>query len=83
MQSSLQTQLLNFRKMKHDFSASVLREGKELYEKGALKEAQIVQFGAKSLKVAAKVSGVWANAYESTIEIDKNETIWGKIMVLQ
>ena len=74
MQSAIHTQILNFRKMKHDFATQVLREGKDLYEKGSLKEASIVQFTAKSIKVRAQVSGIYATAYECEIEIDRQES---------
>lgn len=70
----LQTQIVNFRKMKHDFASQILRDGKDLYEKKGLKTVTLVEFGTKSLKVRAEVAGVWANAYACTIEIDRLES---------
>lgn len=67
-------QLLNFRKMKHEFSPQMLREGKSLYEKTAVKEARIIQFGEKTIKITAQVAGAYANAYTCEIEIDRHES---------
>ncbi len=69
-----QTQLLNFRKMKHEFSPQMLREGKALYEKTGVKEARLVQFGEKTIKISAQVAGAYANAYTCEIEVDRHES---------
>lgn len=69
-----QAQLLNFRKMKHEFSPQMLREGKTLYEKQAVKEARLVQFGEKTIKISAQIAGAYANAYTCEIEIDRHES---------
>ncbi|MBS0635895.1 MAG: ATP-dependent helicase, partial [Verrucomicrobia bacterium] len=74
MPATTQAQLLNFRKMKHEFSPQMLREGKVLYEKTGVKEARLVQFGDKTIKISAQVAGAYANAYTCEIEIDRHES---------
>jgi len=74
MSTTAQAQLLNFRKMKHEFSPQMLREGKSLYEKTGVKEARLVQFGEKNIKISAQVAGAYANAYTCEIEIDRHES---------
>lgn len=67
-------QLLNFRKMKHEFSPQILRDGKTLHEKTAVKEARLIQFAEKTIKISAQVAGSYANAYTCEIEIDRHES---------
>jgi hypothetical protein len=69
-----QTQLLNFRKMKHDFSPQILREGKALYDKSQPTGATIVQFTDKIVKVTAQIKGAFGNSYTCEIEIDRIES---------
>ncbi len=74
MTALTQAQLLNFRKMKHEFSPQMLREGKTLHEKAAVKEARLVQFGEKTIKISAQVTGAYANAFTCEVEIDRHES---------
>ncbi len=74
MPALTQAQLLNFRKMKHEFSPQMLREGKALYEKTGVKEAKLAQFAEKTIKISAQVAGAYANAYTCEIEIDRHES---------
>ncbi|MBS0656208.1 MAG: DEAD/DEAH box helicase family protein [Verrucomicrobia bacterium] len=74
MSTSVYTQLLNFRKMKHDFSPQIIREGKNLYEKSAVKSAVIVQFTDKIVKISSQVAGAYGNFYTCDIEIDRSES---------
>ncbi|MDB6082014.1 MAG: helicase 2 family protein, partial [Chlamydiia bacterium] len=69
-----QTQIVNFRKIKQDFASQALREGKELYAKGVVKQAKIIQFGAKVIKVAVTVTGMYQNDYHCEMEIDRLES---------
>lgn len=68
------SQIVNFRKIKQDFASQPLREGKDLYAKGVVKQAKIVQFGGKIIKVHAHVTGVYQNAYHCEMEIDRFES---------
>ncbi len=69
-----ETQIVNFRKIKQDFASLALREGKNLYDKDVVKQAKIVQFGPKVMKVHAEVTGAFLNAYSCEIEIDRFES---------
>lgn len=66
--------MLNFRKLKQDFSSSILAEGKELHEKKKILSAKILRLDADSLRISAKVHGNFENTYESEIEIDRFES---------
>src|SRR5690242_959812 len=74
MTTTLHTQLLNFRKMKHDFSPQILRDGKTLFDKNAVANARIDQFIDKSIKICAQVAGNFGNSYSCEIEIDRHES---------
>lgn len=65
--------MLNVRKLKQDFSQSVLKEGKELFENQKVFSAKILHIDSETLRIAAKVGGQYDNTYESVIEIDRNE----------
>ncbi len=66
--------MLNFRKLRQDFSQNILKEGKELYDKGAVVAAKILHLDASTLRIASRVRGAFDNIYESEIEIDRNES---------
>jgi len=74
MPASFQSQLLNFRKMKQDFSPQTLREGKSLFDKSAVASAKIDQFANSSVKITAQVAGNFGNNYSCEIEIDRHES---------
>lgn len=67
--------MLNFRKLRQDFSPAILREGKELFDKGVVLQVKILKLDGDSLKMAARVRGAYENVYESEIEIDRHESI--------
>lgn len=67
--------MLNFRKLRQDFSNAILKEGKQLYEKQSVLDAKILQIDNGSLRVAARVRGAFENVYESEIEIDRVESM--------
>ncbi|MCB1180474.1 MAG: DEAD/DEAH box helicase [Chlamydiia bacterium] len=66
--------MLNFRKLKQDFSSSVLKEGKELFEKENGISAKIIYLDSGTIRLAAKVQGTFENTYECEFEIDRNES---------
>jgi SNF2 family DNA or RNA helicase len=66
--------MLNFRKLKQDYSSSILKEGKALYEKGLVLSAKIVNLNAHIVRVGCRVLGSFDNTYESEIEIDRRES---------
>ena len=67
--------MLNFRKLRQDFSSSILKEGKEFYEKELVVGAKIVHLDGTSLRLGSRVRGAFKNIYECEIEIDRNESI--------
>lgn len=65
--------MLNFRKLKQDFSSSIVKEGRDLYDKQKVVSAKLLHLDAKTMRVSAKVLGQFDNCYESEIEIDRQE----------
>lgn len=66
--------MLNFRKLKQDFSPAMLKEGKALCEKHAVVSAKIVKLGAQAVRLRCKVAGNFENAYQCEIEINRRES---------
>lgn len=66
--------MINFRKLKHDYSPAILKEGRALYEKGAITSCKILQLNAQTVRIASRVSGTYENGYECEIEIDRQES---------
>ncbi|MCI5052431.1 MAG: SNF2 family helicase [Simkaniaceae bacterium] len=65
--------MLNLRKLKQDFSSSVLKEGKRLFDDAKVVSAKILHIDASLLRINAKIVGQYENTYESEIEIDRTE----------
>jgi SNF2 family DNA or RNA helicase len=63
--------MLNFRKLKQDFSSSIVKEGRDLYDRQKVVSAKLLHLDAKTMRIAAKVLGQFDNCYESEIEIDR------------
>lgn len=66
--------MLNFRKLKHDFSPQILKEGKSLYEQGAVSDAKLIALDATILRLTCRIMGVFENFYEADIEINRTES---------
>ena len=65
--------MLNFRKLKQDFSSNIVKEGKELFDKQKVVSAKLLHLDGRTMRVSARVLGQYDNCYESEIEIDRNE----------
>ncbi len=65
--------MLNFRKLKQDFPSNIVKEGRELFDKGKVVSAKIVHLDNKLVRIAGRVLGQFENHYESVIEIDRQE----------
>ncbi len=65
--------MLNFRKLKQDFASSIVKEGKELYDKQKVVSAKLLHLDSKIMRISARVLGQYDNCYESEIEIDRQE----------
>lgn len=67
--------MLNFRKLKHDFSPSILKEGKALYDKGMVVSTKIVNLKPDHVRFACRVMGSFDHCYESELDIDSHESV--------
>lgn len=63
--------MLNFRKLKQDISSNVLKEGKDLYDDGAVRTAKILELDGDSIRIGSQVIGQYENTYSPEIEIDR------------
>ncbi|MEL7431497.1 MAG: SNF2-related protein [Chlamydiota bacterium] len=66
--------MLNFRKLKQDFSSNIIKEGKQLHQMGKVLSAKIIRLENDLVRIAAKVAGNYGNTYESELEIDRFES---------
>ncbi len=66
--------MLNFRKIKLDFSPNLLKEGKHLHDDKKVVAAKILKLDTDIIRFSAKVMGNYKNTYESEIEIDRFES---------
>jgi SNF2 family DNA or RNA helicase len=66
--------MLNFRKLRQDFSSAILKEGRTLYDKSKVLSAKIIRLDTKTIRFCSKILGNYDNAYESEIEIDRFES---------
>ena len=67
--------MLNFRKLKHDFSPSILKEGKALYDKGMVVSIKIIKLKSDIIRFGCRVMGSFDNCYESELEIERHESV--------
>ncbi len=65
--------MLNFRKLKQDFSSNIVKEGRDLFDKGKVVSAKIIHLDNKLVRITGRVLGQFDNHYESTLEIDRQE----------
>ncbi len=66
--------MLNFRKLRQDFSSAILKEGRQLYEKNKIVSAKILRLDTETIRFSSKILGNFDNAYESEIEVDRFES---------
>ncbi|BAA99057.1 DEAD/DEAH box helicase [Chlamydia pneumoniae] len=66
--------MLNFRKLRRDFSANILQDGKKLFEQGAVIDAKILSMNGETVCISAQVRGLYDNIYECEIEVDRSES---------
>lgn len=66
--------MLNFRKLKQDYSSNILRDGRHLYDKGMVSSAKIVTLDAHKVRLSCKVHGSFDNTYNCEIEINRRES---------
>lgn len=66
--------MLNFRKIRQDFSPNILKEGKNLREKEAVKSAKIIKLSSDAIRILSKVVGQFDHTYTCEVEIDRIES---------
>lgn len=66
--------MLNFRKMRQDFSPAILKEGKQLYDKNKIVSAKIIRLDNELIRFSSRILGNFDNTYESEIEVDRFES---------
>ena len=66
--------MINFRRLKQDFSPGILKEGKSLYDKKMVASIKISGINRNSVRLNCRVMGNFENAYESEIEINRLES---------
>lgn len=62
--------MINFRKLRQDFSPATLKEGRQLYDKELVIAGKIISLDAQSVRLNCRVSGNFNNSYQSSIEIN-------------
>lgn len=65
--------MLNFRKLKQDFSSAIVKEGRDFYENNKVVSAKLLHLDSKTMRISGRVLGQYDNHYESEIEIDRLE----------
>lgn len=66
--------MLNFRKLRQDFAPAILKEGKELFDKGCIAAAKILRIDGSTIKLSARIRGAYDNFYECEVEINRGES---------
>src|SRR5690242_808227 len=66
--------MLNFRKLRQDFSSAILKEGRQLYDKNKIVSAKIIRLDNEVIRFSSRILGNFENTYESEIEIDRFES---------
>lgn len=66
--------MLNFRKLKQDFSPNILKEGKSLQDKGMVSTAKILKLDTNALRLSSQVLGNFNHTYTCEIEIDREKS---------
>lgn len=66
--------MLNFRKLRQDFSSAILKEGRHLFEKHKILQAKIIKLDNETIRFSSKVLSNFDSTYESEIEVDRFES---------
>ncbi len=66
--------MLNFRKLKQDFSSAILKEGRQLFEKNKIVSAKIIRLDNEAIRFSSRILSNFDSTYESEIEVDRFES---------
>ncbi len=65
--------MLNFRKLKQDFTSEVIKKGRDLYQQQKVTNAKILYLDQKVVRVGGAIQGQYEHYYQSEIEINRSE----------
>ncbi len=66
--------MINFRRLKQEFSPGILKEGKAIFENGQVLCAKILKLTGSSVRLGFQVAGNFDNSYTCELEIDRKES---------
>lgn len=66
--------MLNFRKIKQDYSPAIIKEGRSLYDKKMVVSGKIVNLTPHKVRMSCRVLGGFENTYQCEIEVDRNSS---------
>lgn len=66
--------MLNYRKLKKDFSPAIVKEGRDFYDRKMVSSAKIVNLTAGAVRLSCEAIGNFNHTYECEIEIDRQES---------
>ncbi|MFA6916094.1 MAG: SNF2-related protein [Parachlamydiales bacterium] len=66
--------MLNFRKLKHDFSPALLKEGKGIYDRQGILEAKIAELTPHRVRLAGKITGSFEHNYACELEVNLDDS---------
>src|SRR3990167_4019693 len=66
--------MLNFRKLRQDFSSNTLKEGRSIFEKHKILAAKIIKLDNETIRFSSKILSNYESTYESEIEVDRFES---------
>jgi SNF2 family DNA or RNA helicase len=66
--------MLNFRKLKQDFSSNIVKEGKLLFDNKKVISAKILKLDNDTVRFSGKILSNFGTTYETEVEIDRIES---------
>lgn len=67
--------MINFRRLKQDFSPALLKDGRNLHEKKMVTSAKIMSLSSDTVRLSCSVRGKYENHYASEIEMNRRESV--------
>lgn len=66
--------MLNFRKLKHDFSPALIKEGKGIYDRQGILEAKIAELTPHRVRLLGKINGSFEHNYHCELEVNLDDS---------
>lgn len=67
--------MLNFRKLRKDYSPNILKEGRVLHDKGMVQSSKVLNLTPTTLRLSCRVLGSFDKTYTCELEIDRKESM--------